>query len=119
MHHDWLGLSEDDVVLHAGNINWTYTLGVGVLDPFACGATGAIYAGERDPGIWPALIERTRATIFAAVPSVYRQTLKYGDPPPKTSRGCATASPRVKRSRSNCSPIGAKRPDSGSTRRSA
>ena len=27
-----------------------------------------------------ALIERTRATIFAAVPSVYRQILKYGDP---------------------------------------
>lgn len=80
MHRDWLGLSEDDVVLHAGNINWTYTLGVGVLDPFACGATGALYAGERDPGIWPALIERTRATIFAAVPSVYRQALKYGDP---------------------------------------
>ena len=80
MRRDWLGLSEDDVVLHAGNINWTYTLGVGVLDPFACGATGAIYAGERDPGIWPALIERTRATIFAAVPSVYRQILKYGDP---------------------------------------
>ena len=80
MAADWLGLSEDDVVLHAGNINWTYTLGVGVLDPFARGATGALYAGERDPAIWPTLIERTRATIFAAVPSVYRQILKYGDP---------------------------------------
>ncbi len=80
MHRDWLGLSEDDVVLHAGAINWTYTLGVGVLDPFAQGATGALYAGERDPAIWPILMERTRATIFAAVPSVYRQILKYGDP---------------------------------------
>ncbi len=77
---DWLGLSEDDVVLHAGNINWAYTLGVGVLDPFARGATGALYAGPRDPAIWPTLIGRTRATIFAAVPSVYRQILKYGDP---------------------------------------
>ncbi len=80
MHRDWLGLSEDDIVLHAGAINWTYTLGVGVLDPFAQGATGALYAGERDPAIWPILMERTRATIFAAVPSVYRQILKYGDP---------------------------------------
>ena len=26
-------------VVLAGNINWTYTLGVGVLDPWACGAT--------------------------------------------------------------------------------
>ena len=40
MADDWLGLTEDDVVLHAGNINWTYTLGVAVLDPFARGATG-------------------------------------------------------------------------------
>ena len=37
---------QDDVVLHAGNINWTYTLGVGVLDPMARGATGALYAAR-------------------------------------------------------------------------
>ncbi|MBV8103503.1 MAG: acyl-CoA synthetase [Hyphomicrobiales bacterium] len=80
MARDWLGLSEDDVVLHAGNINWTYALGVGVLDPFACGATGVLYAGPRDLSVWPKLIERRRATIFAAVPSLYRQILKYGDP---------------------------------------
>ena len=80
MARDWLGIAESDVVLHAGNINWTYTLGVGVLDPFAAGATGALYAGPRDPGIWPRLIEKLKPTIFAAVPSVYRQTLKYGHP---------------------------------------
>jgi acyl-coenzyme A synthetase/AMP-(fatty) acid ligase len=80
MTGDWLGLTEDDVLLHAGNINWTYTLGVGVLDPWAQGATGVLYTGPRDPAIWLRLIEKTRATIFAAVPSVYRQILKYGDP---------------------------------------
>ncbi|RBP04641.1 acyl-coenzyme A synthetase/AMP-(fatty) acid ligase [Roseiarcus fermentans] len=80
MHADWLGLTGDDVVLHAGNINWTYTLGVGVLDPFARGATGVLYAGPRDPGVWPRLIEATGTTLFAAVPSLYRQALKYGDP---------------------------------------
>lgn len=79
MAEDWLGITESDIVLHAGNLNWTYTLGVAILDTFACGATGALYAGPRDPGIWPRLIEATGATIFAAVPSVYRQTLKYGD----------------------------------------
>ncbi len=82
MADDWLGLAEDDIVLHAGNINWTYTLGVGALDPFARGATGALYAGPRDPAIWPRLIEATGATIFAAVPSVTRQMLKYGGPTP-------------------------------------
>ena len=79
MAADWLGLAEDEVVLHAGNINWTYTLGVGVLDPFANGATGALYAGPRDKAVWPKLIERTGATIFAAVPGVYREILKHAD----------------------------------------
>ena len=54
--------------------------GVGVLDPWACGATGSLYAGVRDPTVWLKLIEAKRATIFAAVPGVYRQILKYGDP---------------------------------------
>src|SRR5574337_191821 len=80
MARDWLDIGEGDLVLHAGNINWTYTLGVGVLDPFAAGATGALYAGPRDPAIWPRLIEKLRATIFAAAPGVFRQALKYGDP---------------------------------------
>jgi acyl-coenzyme A synthetase/AMP-(fatty) acid ligase len=79
MHRDWLGLGEDDILLHAGNINWTYTLGVGLLDPWACGATGALFAGSPDPMVWLKLIQQVRATIFAAVPGVYRQILKYGD----------------------------------------
>ncbi|MEH3144761.1 MAG: AMP-binding protein [Methylobacterium frigidaeris] len=80
MHDDWLGLREDDVVLHAGTMNWTYTLGVGMQDPWARGATTVLYNGRRDPAVWPALIARHRATLFAAVPSLYRQILKYADP---------------------------------------
>ncbi|MFG1429739.1 acyl-CoA synthetase [Xanthobacter sp. V2C-8] len=79
MHKDWLGLAEGDVLLHAGAVNWTYTLGVGLLDPWACGATSVIYNGPRDPTVWPRLIEEWRATIFAAVPTVYRQILKNCD----------------------------------------
>ncbi|MFE1597807.1 class I adenylate-forming enzyme family protein [Methylobacterium sp. ID0610] len=79
MHDHWLGLQESDVVLHAGTMNWTYTLGVGIQDPWARGATTVLYTGRRDPGIWPALIARYRATLFAAVPSLYRQILKYAD----------------------------------------
>ncbi|GLS43167.1 class I adenylate-forming enzyme family protein [Methylobacterium brachythecii] len=79
MHAHWLGLTEHDVMLHAGAMNWTYTLGVGITDPWACGATAIVYNGPRDRGIWPALIAAHGATIFAAVPSVYRQILKYAD----------------------------------------
>ena len=79
MHAHWLGLSETDVMLHAGTMNWTYTLGVGITDPWACGATAVLYDGPRDPALWPSLIARHRATLFAAVPSLYRQILKYGD----------------------------------------
>jgi acyl-coenzyme A synthetase/AMP-(fatty) acid ligase len=79
MHTHWLGLAETDVMLHAGTMNWTYTLGVGITDPWACGATAVLYNGPRDRGVWPGLIDRHGATIFAAVPSVFRQILKYAD----------------------------------------
>lgn len=79
MHTHWLGLTESDVMLHAGTMNWTYTLGVGITDPWACGATAVLYDGPRDPAVWPSLIARHRATLFAAVPSLYRQILKHTD----------------------------------------
>ncbi len=80
MYAHWMGLGEGDVMLHAGAINWTYTLGVGIVDPLANGAQAVLYNGHPDPAVWPRLIERCRATIFAAVPGVYRQILKYGAP---------------------------------------
>ena len=80
MDPHWMGLDREDVMLHAGAINWTYTLGVGVIDPLACGAQAILYNGRPDPAIWPRLIETYRATIFAAVPGVYRHILKHGAP---------------------------------------
>ncbi|HEV7439284.1 MAG TPA: AMP-binding protein [Methylobacterium sp.] len=79
MHAHWLGLRESDVMLHAGTMNWTYTLGVGITDPWAVGAGTVLYDGPRDPAVWPRLIAVYRATLFAAVPSLYRQILKYAD----------------------------------------
>jgi acyl-coenzyme A synthetase/AMP-(fatty) acid ligase len=76
MYAAWLGLREGDRLLHAGSFNWTYTLGVGLTDPWANGATALIFNGPRDPGVWARLIEAHRATIFAAVPGVYRQLLR-------------------------------------------
>ncbi|MGU3537059.1 class I adenylate-forming enzyme family protein [Methylobacterium sp. A54F] len=80
MHAHWLGLTGTDVMLHAGTMNWTYTLGVGITDPWSVGATTVLYDGPRDPGIWPRLIDAHGATLFAAVPTVFRQILKYADP---------------------------------------
>jgi len=79
MYEGWYGITPDDRVLHAGAFNWTYTLGTGLSDPWANGATSLVYTGERDPSIWLKLMAAHEATIFAAVPTVYRQILKYCD----------------------------------------
>jgi acyl-coenzyme A synthetase/AMP-(fatty) acid ligase len=79
MYQGWYGIRASDVVLHAGAFNWTYTLGVGLTDPWANGATAVLYNGPRDVTVWPLLIERYGATIFATVPGLYRRILKYCD----------------------------------------
>jgi acetyl-CoA synthetase len=80
MYQGWYGITPDDRMLHAGAFNWTYTLGTGLTDPWANGATSIIYTGEKDPALWPRLITQTGATLFAAVPGLYRQILKYAQP---------------------------------------
>jgi hypothetical protein len=40
----WYGLTPEDRLLHAGAFNWTFTLGTGLLDPWAIGATALIPA---------------------------------------------------------------------------
>lgn len=77
MWDGWYGLTPEDTVIHAGAFNWTYTLGAGLMDPWASGASALIYTGPKDPSIWPELVKRFGPTIFAATPGVYRQMLKY------------------------------------------
>ncbi len=72
----WYGLGAEDRVLHAGAFNWTYTLGAGLTDPWAAGASTLIYTGPAREADWPGLIGAHGATIFAAVPGVYRQILR-------------------------------------------
>ncbi|WP_299817817.1 class I adenylate-forming enzyme family protein [uncultured Roseibium sp.] len=79
MYRGWYGISSADRLLHAGAFNWTYTLGVGLMDPWANGATSIVYDGPRDPEIWPLVLEASQASLFAAVPSLYRRILKYGE----------------------------------------
>lgn len=71
----WYGLGPDDVMLHAGAFNWTYTLGAGLTDPWAAGASVLIHAGTA-PGDWAAIARAHRPSLFAAVPGVYRQILR-------------------------------------------
>lgn len=76
MRAGWYGLNAHDRMLHAGALNWTFTLGTGLTDPWGMGATAILYHGPRDASIWPRLIERWGATLFAAVPGLYRQILR-------------------------------------------
>ena len=80
MVEGWYGLTAQDRVLHAGAFNWTYTLGTGLTDPWANGATAIVVTGEKDASLWPSVIAQTGATIFAGAPGVFRQILKYGAP---------------------------------------
>ncbi|HMR30702.1 MAG TPA: AMP-binding protein [Geminicoccaceae bacterium] len=79
MHRGWLGLGPDDIVLHTGALNWTYTMGVGLLDPWSCGAQGVVCQGRRDAAEWPGLVASTGATILASVPGLYRRMLRDAD----------------------------------------
>ncbi|RYH12179.1 class I adenylate-forming enzyme family protein [Tropicimonas sp. IMCC6043] len=76
MWRDWYDLRESDRLLHAGSFNWTYTLGTGLLDPWAIGATALIPAAGTKPQQLPLLLARHDATLFAAAPGVYRQMLR-------------------------------------------
>lgn len=80
MHVHWEGLTGTDRLLHAGALNWTYTLGTGLLDPWTVGATALIPAAGTPTTALPALLERAEATILAAAPGVYRQLLRTDFP---------------------------------------
>jgi len=81
MWDGWYGLGPGDRLMHAGAFNWTYTLGTGLMDPWAIGATALIPAAGTPPEALPLLMKRFDATIFAAAPGVYRQMLKSLPPP--------------------------------------
>jgi acyl-coenzyme A synthetase/AMP-(fatty) acid ligase len=76
MHDGWEGLTSADRLLHAGAMNWTYTLGTGLLDPWTVGATALVPAPGTPATALPALLARSQATIFAAAPGVFRQMLR-------------------------------------------
>ena len=88
MHSGWEGIGPEDRLLHAGALNWTYTLGTGLMDPWTRGATALIPAEGTPPEALPHMLKRHDATILAAAPGIYRQMLRNPLPPlPKLRHG--------------------------------
>lgn len=81
MHDGWEGLTPTDRLLHAGAMNWTYTLGTGLLDPWTMGATALVPAPGTPTFALPALAAHHGATILAGAPGIFRQMLKTTLPP--------------------------------------
>jgi acyl-coenzyme A synthetase/AMP-(fatty) acid ligase len=76
MVEGWYGLTPEDRLMHAGAFNWTFTLGTGLLDPWAMGATALIPAPGVPVEALPLLLRRHDATILAAAPGVFRRLLR-------------------------------------------
>jgi acyl-coenzyme A synthetase/AMP-(fatty) acid ligase len=79
MRDAWQGFRPGDVVMHAGALNWSYTLGVGLMDAWAAGATAVLAERPDEPGVWLDRVRALGVNVFVAVPTVFRQALKYGD----------------------------------------
>lgn len=75
----WQALKPHYRVMHAGKLNWTYTLGTGCLDPWRQGCTIIIWGGEHNPKKYFELIEKYRVNVFMAVPTVYRQMYRIAE----------------------------------------
>lgn len=91
MYQGWYGIGAEDVMLHTGAFNWTYTLGTGLCDPFANAATAVVHTGPPDAGVWTRLIAEHHVTLMASVPGLYRQMLRGGFRPASGLRHGLTA----------------------------
>ena len=47
MREGWEGFGPDHTTLHAGTLNWSYTVGVGLMDPWAAGGARDSVRGAR------------------------------------------------------------------------
>ncbi|ABD55232.1 class I adenylate-forming enzyme family protein [Jannaschia sp. CCS1] len=81
MWDGWYGLRADDRLMHTGAFNWTYTLGTGLLDPWAIGATALVPAPGTDPSSLALLAKRHDASILAGSPGIFRKLLRGPLPP--------------------------------------
>ena len=93
MKDGWNGMNPKDKTLHPGQMNWTYTMGVGMTDPILAGATAVLTDSAFSPEVLVDILKKERITIFSTVPALYRRLIKYGDFSgfPSSLRHCLSA----------------------------
>ena len=60
MYQGWYGIGAERPHAARRRLQLDFTLGTGLTDPWANGATSIIYTGEKDPALWPRLIAQHR-----------------------------------------------------------
>lgn len=86
MKKGWTGLCSSDRLFHTGELNWTYTLGVGLMDTWAASATAILYGGPREKEWFKYILhacENESVTILASVPGIYRKLIAEFQKDPK------------------------------------
>lgn len=70
-----LGIEHSDIVLHTDTLNFTYTYGILLMDPWPSGATAVLFTGKKEPATWLKIIRDQCVTIFVSTPSTYAKIL--------------------------------------------
>lgn len=71
-----LGVEHSDIVLHTDPLNFTFTYGTLLMDPWPVGATAFLFTGKKESTVWLKLIRDHRVTIFISTPSTYAKILR-------------------------------------------
>ena len=66
-----LGITEQDVVFSAAKLFFAYGLGNGISFPFYVGATAVLMAERPTPDAVLSVLQRSKATIYCGVPTLY------------------------------------------------
>jgi benzoate-CoA ligase len=74
-----LGLTENDITFSAAKLFFAYGLGNNLSFPFSVGASAVLYPGRPLPDKIFEVIERTRPTVFYAVPTLYGTMLHLAE----------------------------------------
>ena len=88
LHHDvrladrfpgeWLGVGAGDRMFATSKLFFAYSLGNNLFPALRLGATSVLFHGWPESGSIGAIVERHKPTIFASVPTMYRNLLRDG-----------------------------------------
>ena len=89
-----LAMCEDDIILSASKLFFTYGLGTSLTFPIATGARTILTAARSTPETMFKLLAQHRPTVFFGIPSLYAAMLAMADPPERSAlrlRVCVSA----------------------------